>query len=557
MALIAIAADKGSPGVTTAAMALATAWPRPVLLAECDPAGGDLAYRMPAEGGGRLDTQRGLLSLAIAARRGLSPQQVWEHAQQLPGGLPVLTGVSTAEQGAGLDRLWRPVGVALSRVRDADVIADCGRIGVDGPLYDLLAEASFVVLVMRASLGEVVRLRERAAAVAACGQRRGQPGPTVGVIAIAGQRDFSGTVAELSRALNQGQGRGAVRLLGGLAYEPKSAAALSGERGGSLSKSLLIRSARDIAARVIEQLPAPEAVAEGGFAAASAGPGTAQANPGPVAGEFGAASPGRRMATGGFGPGPTVPGPVPAGFGAAPAGPVPAGPVPAETRPAETRPAASELLPRIPPEARPAPVRAESMRPEPMRPEPIHPEPLRAEPLRQEPLRPVPVRPEPPRPEPMRPGPAHPEPVRPEAARPEPARGASVWAPPVRGESAWTEPARVQPDRPQPVRPEPVRPEPPRAEPPRPEPPRGEPPRPEAPVSDPQGAEPPQRPVAQLRRTWPPPDEPNGGPAPYAPAGLAGPLRGRHHGASAPDDDDDQPGWSLTVPQELPPDRRG
>ncbi len=177
MALIAIAADKGSPGVTTAAMALATAWPRPVLLAECDPAGGDLAYRMPAEGGGRLDTQRGLLSLAIAARRGLSPHQVWEHAQQLPGGLPVLTGVSTAEQGAGLDRLWRPVGVALSRVRDADVIADCGRIGVDGPLYDLLAEASFVVLVMRASLGEVVRLRERAAAVAACGQRRGQPGP--------------------------------------------------------------------------------------------------------------------------------------------------------------------------------------------------------------------------------------------------------------------------------------------------------------------------------------------------------------------------------------------
>ena len=464
MALIAIAADKGSPGVTTAAMALATAWPRPVLLAECDPAGGDLAYRMPAEGGGRLDTQRGLLSLAIAARRGLSPHQVWEHAQQLPGGLPVLTGVSTAEQGAGLDRLWRPVGVALSRVRDADVIADCGRIGVDGPLYDLLAEASFVVLVMRASLGEVVRLRERAAAVAACGQRRGQPGPAVGVIAIAGQRDFSGTVAELSRALNQGQGRGAVRLLGGLAYEPKSAAALSGERGGSLSKSLLIRSARDIAARVIEQLPAPEAVAEGGFAAASAGPGAAQANPGPVAGEFGAASPVRRMATGGFGPGPTGPGPVPAGFGAAPAGPVPAGPVPAVPRPAETRPAASELVPRVPPAARPAPARTESMRPEPMHPEPTHPEPLHSEVLRAEPLRPVPVRPEPPRPEPprpepprpepLRPGPAHPEPVRPEAARPEPARGASVWAPAARGESAWTEPARVQPDRPQPVRPD-------------------------------------------------------------------------------------------------------
>ena len=48
MALIAVAADKGAPGVTTTALALAAVWPRPVLLAECDPAGGDLVYRFPA-----------------------------------------------------------------------------------------------------------------------------------------------------------------------------------------------------------------------------------------------------------------------------------------------------------------------------------------------------------------------------------------------------------------------------------------------------------------------------------------------------------------------------
>jgi hypothetical protein len=42
MALIALAADKGSPGVTTAAVALAAVWPRRVRLAETDPAGGDL-----------------------------------------------------------------------------------------------------------------------------------------------------------------------------------------------------------------------------------------------------------------------------------------------------------------------------------------------------------------------------------------------------------------------------------------------------------------------------------------------------------------------------------
>ena len=63
MALIVLAADKGAPGVTTAATALGAVWPRPVLLAECDPSGGDLAYRLPGEDGGVLNPGRGLLSL--------------------------------------------------------------------------------------------------------------------------------------------------------------------------------------------------------------------------------------------------------------------------------------------------------------------------------------------------------------------------------------------------------------------------------------------------------------------------------------------------------------
>ena len=54
MALIAIASDKGAPGVTTSALALAAVWPRPVLLAECDPSGGDLAYRFPDSSGGHV-----------------------------------------------------------------------------------------------------------------------------------------------------------------------------------------------------------------------------------------------------------------------------------------------------------------------------------------------------------------------------------------------------------------------------------------------------------------------------------------------------------------------
>jgi len=216
MALIAVAADKGAPGVTTASVALAAVWPRPVLLAECDPAGGDIVYRLPGVGGTRLDPRRGLLSLAVAARHGLRPHQVWEHTQKLYGGLDVLAGVTSAEQGAGLDALWAVVGGLLSRIPDADVIADCGRIGVDGSHYDLLAEADAVVLITRASLAEVVRLRDRAMAVTNALHRRGRPGARIGVVVIADHRNFKTDIAEVGQAI--GQGKGPASVIGGLAY---------------------------------------------------------------------------------------------------------------------------------------------------------------------------------------------------------------------------------------------------------------------------------------------------------------------------------------------------
>jgi hypothetical protein len=247
MALIAVAADKGTPGVTTACLALTLVWPGAVLLAECDPAGGDLVYRLPSARGGQLDPGRGLLSLAVAARRGLSPGQVTEHAQRLRGGLDVLVGVVTAEQGTGLEPLWGPVGAALAGMPDCDVIADCGRIGADGPHYDLLAHASSVLLVTRASLEEVVRLRERVAAVTSALARRHRPGIPVSVVVVADHRRFHAALTETGRALGPG---GAARVVGGLAYEPKSAETLGGEQSGRLGRSLLLRTARDLARRL-------------------------------------------------------------------------------------------------------------------------------------------------------------------------------------------------------------------------------------------------------------------------------------------------------------------
>ncbi|HEY5987803.1 MAG TPA: hypothetical protein VIV12_15725, partial [Streptosporangiaceae bacterium] len=246
MALIGLAADKGAPGVTTSALVLAAVWPRPVLLAECDPAGGDLGYWLPAADGSPLDPHRGLLSLAVATRRGAQPQQVWEHTQKLRGGLDVLTGVTTAEQAAGLEPLWGSVGSALSRLPQADVIADCGRLGPDGRHYDLLAHAAAIVLITRDSLGEVVRLRERIAALSAALARRERAGVPVGAVVISGRKEFHSALVEVRQAL----GRGAAEVIGGLAFEPVSAAQLHGEWGGKLDRSLLVRTARAVASQL-------------------------------------------------------------------------------------------------------------------------------------------------------------------------------------------------------------------------------------------------------------------------------------------------------------------
>jgi len=254
MALIAIAADKGSPGVTTAALALGAVWPRPVLLAECDPAGGDLVYRYPAPNGEGLDPRRGLLSLAVAARRGLQPHQVWEHAQKLNGGLDVLTGVTNAEQGAGLNPLWGQVGRVLAGVPQADVIADCGRIGTDGPHYDLLEAASVLLLLTRPAMGEVIRLRDRVNAVVTAFDRRGRRACPIAVAVIADQRHIRRALGEVGHVIAQG-GLSGAQLIGAIADDPGAAAQLGEGAVGRLGKSPLIRTAQDIAGQLAAVLP--------------------------------------------------------------------------------------------------------------------------------------------------------------------------------------------------------------------------------------------------------------------------------------------------------------
>ncbi|MFY1678252.1 MULTISPECIES: hypothetical protein [unclassified Streptomyces] len=261
MALIALAADKGSPGVTTAAVALAAVWPRRVLLAETDPAGGDLVYRSAAAHGGPLDPNTGMLSIAATARRGLVPDQLWDHVQPLSGGLDVLVGLGTSEQAAGLAGLWPTLGRAFTSLAEspqapADVIADCGRVSGGSPAVELFPHASLVLLISRVEPEALARVRDRATALSASlhGGPRGAGSiamPAIGVVLIADTAVAGKLAGQVNDMLVHA--RTGARVVGTLADDANGAAQLAGRRRGRLEKSLLIRSARKVTADLHQQ----------------------------------------------------------------------------------------------------------------------------------------------------------------------------------------------------------------------------------------------------------------------------------------------------------------
>jgi MinD-like ATPase involved in chromosome partitioning or flagellar assembly len=249
VALIALGADKGSPGVTTAALTLAAIWPRRAIFAELDPFGGDVALRLRGPRGVPLSTEIGLLSLAVGVRRGVPPHQVFEHVQRLDGGLEVIVGVAAAEQSSGLTGLWAPTATLLGQVPGADVIADCGRLYPGSPALDVLAQAAAVVLVTRPSIDAVAHLRVRAAAVVGELTSRLPSLPPIFVVVVTSPRDDK-SPAEIQQVMQQAQIPATV--IGRVAYDPKGAGMLTGEWVGRLDKSLLVRSAREVAGRLAQ-----------------------------------------------------------------------------------------------------------------------------------------------------------------------------------------------------------------------------------------------------------------------------------------------------------------
>ncbi|MFI6844033.1 hypothetical protein OG535_31960 [Kitasatospora sp. NBC_00085] len=237
MAVIAVVGGPGAPGATTTALALLLAWPlqpgRRILLVECDPDGGAvLAGALE----GRVEAVYGLRNLAVADRRGLLAQALWEQLIDLsPEGNAerlLLPGLTDPTQAPGLAYTWEPLMEVLHGLEQQgyDVILDLGRSGATGTSAVLARRADVVAVTVRSTLRGLSAVRPRLSALTEDLATAGTGADALGLLLVA-EGPYSG--AEVSREFG-------LPVLGLLPHAVRTARVLSD--GGDITDRRFIRS---------------------------------------------------------------------------------------------------------------------------------------------------------------------------------------------------------------------------------------------------------------------------------------------------------------------------
>lgn len=254
MTVYALVSAGGSPGVTTSALALALSWPRPVMLAETDPSGGDVLAGFFA---GHLPGDRGLLQVAYeatsveAAAAAVADQLV---ALDEAGRRTLLPGLADPRHAGTLRTTWHLLATALA-AQPVDVLADCGRFDGGPGQEQVLGSATKTVMVLRPTLRQAAAARPRIEMLSRFWS--GRTGRLSMLVTGAGPL----AAKEISAALS-------MPVLGALPEDRAAALVLSdgadGRRG--LARSPLLRAARAAASVLAE----PDQTALVGAAATAA-----------------------------------------------------------------------------------------------------------------------------------------------------------------------------------------------------------------------------------------------------------------------------------------------
>lgn len=251
--LTVLTSAKTAPGATTSCTALALAWPRPVLLADCDPAGGDI---VPGLLPGRLVPDQGLLSWA-AASRGVPAVTAAGMFRENAVGLPerphvwLLPGFMSVTQGYSFtSEVWERLASALevcSASVGVDSLVDAGRLTSDRVPWPVLLAADAVVLTVRRSVRSIHAARTVVESL------RFQLGDLakVAVLVVGDSSDY--TAGEVAAALG-------LPLVGTLPEDRRTAKVLTegGAAGdATLRRAPLLKEAAKVAAELIRAVDSP------------------------------------------------------------------------------------------------------------------------------------------------------------------------------------------------------------------------------------------------------------------------------------------------------------
>ncbi len=250
MVAVGFVSAKGSPGCTTAALALSHAWldlpgQRRVLIAECDPVGGDIVRGYLR---GTLDADRGVVALAVR-RTPDCVAAVWEQLLALDpeGRQLLLPGITDPSQGSSLEKASSILRTAIPELAEQDplldVLVDLGRLHTQHEPRQMWGALDRLILVTRSSLAAVA-----ADEAAARELRSGRAGRELGCVVVGEGQPYA--AKEIATAL-------ALPLLGTLPHDPAGAAVFSGgaSAGWRSARSPLLRSARLLAERLVADVP--------------------------------------------------------------------------------------------------------------------------------------------------------------------------------------------------------------------------------------------------------------------------------------------------------------
>jgi hypothetical protein len=232
--LIALASIKASPGVTTSALAFAATCPEQVdvLMAELDPAGGDIAARF----GRPFDP--GLVSLAAAARRPDGGLRVLDHCQAILGGVRTIVAPAASDRVEAALRLlnerdtWKQFANS-----ETLVLADCGRLDPQSPALPVVQASTATIVICRPVLNELRHLHARLPALRRTARR----------LAVLLVGDGHYRAAEVRATLE-------IEVAGVLPTDRDAAAILRGEPGSqrALSRLPLMRTASIVSRDLID-----------------------------------------------------------------------------------------------------------------------------------------------------------------------------------------------------------------------------------------------------------------------------------------------------------------